>query len=113
MLQIESLHYYFKTDRVNAGSGRSSPGLHGVTMSVAAGEKLAVIGPNGAGKTTLLSIVAGHIFPSEGRILIGGTDVTELPPQARGVVTVFQDFGLFPHMSVEQNVEFPARVSGT
>jgi len=78
----------------------------GVTLEVQAGEFVALLGPSGCGKTTTLRMVAGFIEPTEGRIHIGGRDVTGLPPYRRNTGMVFQSYALFPHMSVAQNVAF-------
>jgi len=80
--------------------------LKPLTLDVAAGEILAMIGPSGSGKTTALRAVAGFVRPASGRILIGGTDVTDLPPYERGLAMVVQNYALFPHMRVEDNVAF-------
>jgi 2-aminoethylphosphonate transport system ATP-binding protein len=80
--------------------------LKPLTLSVAAGEILAMIGPSGSGKTTALRAVAGFVRPASGRILIGGTDVTNLPPYERGLAMVVQNYALFPHMRVFENVAF-------
>jgi len=80
--------------------------LKPLTLDVAAGEILAMIGPSGSGKTTALRAVAGFVRPTSGRILIGGTDVTNLPPYERGLAMVVQNYALFPHMRVCENVAF-------
>jgi spermidine/putrescine transport system ATP-binding protein len=77
-----------------------------VDLDIAAGEFVVLLGPSGSGKTTILSMLGGFVSPSEGRILIGGEDVTGLPPAKRPTATVFQDYALFPHMSVRSNVGF-------
>jgi putative spermidine/putrescine transport system ATP-binding protein len=82
----------------------------GVDLEVAEGEFFSMLGPSGSGKTTVLRMIAGFEEPTEGRILLGGSDVTSQPPYARDVNTVFQDYALFPHMSVLQNVEYGLRV---
>jgi putative spermidine/putrescine transport system ATP-binding protein len=82
----------------------------GVDLEVAEGEFFSMLGPSGSGKTTVLRMIAGFEEPTEGRILLGGTDVTSRPPYARDVNTVFQDYALFPHMNVLQNVEYGLRV---
>jgi putative spermidine/putrescine transport system ATP-binding protein len=69
-----------------------------------------MLGPSGSGKTTVLRMIAGFEEPTDGRILLGGAEVTGLPPFARDVNTVFQDYALFPHLSVLQNVEYGLRV---
>jgi putative spermidine/putrescine transport system ATP-binding protein len=84
--------------------------VDGVDLDVAAGEFFTLLGPSGSGKTTTLRIVAGFELPDEGRVELGGRDVTGLPPYARDVNTVFQDYALFPHMSVADNVEYGLRV---
>ncbi|MFZ5792731.1 MAG: ABC transporter ATP-binding protein [Pseudomonadota bacterium] len=75
-------------------------------LSIAKGEFVVLLGPSGSGKTTVLSMLGGFTEPSEGRVLIEGKDVTALPPAKRPTATVFQDYALFPHMSVRANVAF-------
>ncbi len=75
-------------------------------LEIAAGEFVVLLGPSGSGKTTILSMIGGFAPPSAGRVLIAGEDVTELPPAKRPTTTVFQDYALFPHMSVRANVGF-------
>ena len=84
--------------------------LNDVNLTIGAGEFAVLLGPSGCGKTTLLSMIGGFLNPSEGRILIGGNDVTHLPPSARPTTTMFQDYALFPHMTVAQNVAFGLRM---
>ncbi|HUN90684.1 MAG TPA: ATP-binding cassette domain-containing protein [Burkholderiaceae bacterium] len=86
--------------------------LKPLTLEIAAGEILALIGPSGSGKTTALRAVAGFVRPSSGRIRIGDTDVTDLPPHQRGIAMVVQNYALFPHMRVEDNVAFGLRARG-
>jgi spermidine/putrescine ABC transporter ATP-binding subunit len=76
------------------------------TLEVQEGEFLTLLGPSGCGKTTTLRIIAGFIDPTEGRLLIDDDDVTALPPQKRGIGMVFQDYALFPHLTIEENVAF-------
>jgi 2-aminoethylphosphonate transport system ATP-binding protein len=80
--------------------------LKPLTLDVAAGEILAMIGPSGSGKTTALRAVAGFVRPASGRIHIGGADVTDRPPYERGLAMVVQNYALFPHMRVADNVAF-------
>jgi spermidine/putrescine transport system ATP-binding protein len=75
-------------------------------LDIAAGEFVVLLGPSGSGKTTVLSMIGGFATPTAGRVLIAGEDVTELPPAKRPTATVFQDYALFPHMSVRSNVAF-------
>ncbi|MEO3858298.1 ABC transporter ATP-binding protein [Acrocarpospora sp. B8E8] len=82
----------------------------GVDLGVADGEFFAMLGPSGSGKTTVLRMIAGFETPTAGTVELGGRDVTRLAPFERDVNTVFQDYALFPHMSVLQNVEYGLRV---
>jgi putative spermidine/putrescine transport system ATP-binding protein len=84
--------------------------VDGIDLDVAEGEFFSMLGPSGSGKTTVLRLIAGFEAPTQGRILLGGVDVTAQAPFARDVNTVFQDYALFPHMSVLQNVEYGLRV---
>jgi putative spermidine/putrescine transport system ATP-binding protein len=84
--------------------------LAGVDLVIGAGEFFTLLGPSGSGKTTLLRLIAGFERPDAGRIELGGSDVTRVPPYARNVNTVFQDYALFPHMTVAQNIEYGLRV---
>jgi putative spermidine/putrescine transport system ATP-binding protein len=83
--------------------------LDDVTLKVAPREFLSLLGPSGSGKTTLLGILGGFIQPSSGSIRFGDRDVTFLPPHKRDIGVVFQNYALFPHMSVGENVAFPLR----
>ncbi|MGI9420246.1 MAG: ABC transporter ATP-binding protein [Geminicoccaceae bacterium] len=80
------------------------------SLEIAPGEFFAIIGPSGSGKTTLLGVTAGYIPPSGGRILINGEDVVGKPPFRRDIGMVFQNYALFPHMNVAENVGFPLRM---
>jgi putative spermidine/putrescine transport system ATP-binding protein len=82
----------------------------GVDLQIAEGEFFTMLGPSGSGKTTLLRLIAGFERPDAGSVELGGTDVTRDPPYARDVNTVFQDYALFPHMSVLENVAYGLRV---
>jgi putative spermidine/putrescine transport system ATP-binding protein len=84
--------------------------VNGVDLDVLDGEFLTLLGPSGSGKTTVLRMIAGFERPDGGTIELGGVDVTNDPPNARDVNTVFQDYALFPHMSVQKNVEYGLRV---
>jgi putative spermidine/putrescine transport system ATP-binding protein len=80
--------------------------VDGVDLAIEQGEFFTLLGPSGSGKTTTLRLIAGFERPDSGRVLLHGTDVTERPPYARSVNTVFQDYALFPHMTVEDNVGY-------
>jgi putative spermidine/putrescine transport system ATP-binding protein len=84
--------------------------LNGVELAVAPGEFFTLLGPSGSGKTTLLRLIAGFERPDAGTIELTGADVTGTPPYARDVNTVFQDYALFPHMTVAENIEYGLRV---
>jgi 2-aminoethylphosphonate transport system ATP-binding protein len=86
--------------------------LDHLTLEVQPGEILALIGPSGSGKTTALRAVAGFVRPTSGRIRIGDVDVTDLPPYSRGIGMVVQNYALFPHMRVTENVSFGLRAQG-
>lgn len=87
--------------------------LDALDLTVAPGEVLALLGPSGSGKTTALRTVAGFVQPSAGRVLIGDRDVTGLPPHKRGIGMVVQQYALFPHMKVADNVAFGLRAQKT
>jgi putative spermidine/putrescine transport system ATP-binding protein len=84
--------------------------VDGVDLEIGRGEFFTLLGPSGSGKTTTLRVIAGFELPDEGKVELGGKDVSRLPPYARDVNTVFQDYALFPHMTVQENVEYGLRV---
>ena len=84
--------------------------VDGIDLEIRRGEFFTMLGPSGSGKTTTLRVIAGFERPDEGRIELAGRDVSSLPPYARDVNTVFQDYALFPHMTVQENVEYGLRV---
>src|SRR6478609_3843349 len=86
--------------------------VEGAHLTVGDGELFAILGPSGSGKTTVLRMVAGFEQPTAGVIKLGGVDVTALPARHRDVNTVFQEYALFPHMTVAQNVEYGLKVKG-
>jgi len=81
--------------------------LGGVDLEVRKGEMLTLLGPSGSGKTTLLKVIAGFEIPDEGEVFLAGRNVTLAPPARRDVGMVFQNYALFPHMTVAQNIAFP------
>jgi putative spermidine/putrescine transport system ATP-binding protein len=93
-----------------AKSYGSVKAVRDVDLDVAAGEFFTLLGPSGSGKTTTLRLIAGFERPDGGRIELQGSDVSQVPPYSRNVNTVFQDYALFPHMSVRQNVEYGLKV---
>src|ERR1700739_1209360 len=90
----------------------SSVAVNDVDLEVFRGEFFTMLGPSGSGKTTLLRLIAGFEIPDAGTIDLRGLDVTSRPPSQRNVNTVFQDYALFPHYSVEENVGYGLRVRG-
>ena len=82
----------------------------GVDLEIAEGEFFTMLGPSGSGKTTLLRVIAGFERPDSGTVELGGADVTRQPPYARDVNTVFQDYALFPHLTVIENVEYGLKI---
>ncbi|GAA3546637.1 ABC transporter ATP-binding protein [Amycolatopsis ultiminotia] len=86
--------------------------LDGVSLGVAAGEFVVVVGPSGSGKTTAMRVLGGFEQPDRGQVLIGGQEVTQLPAQHRDVNTVFQNYALFPHLSVADNIAYGLRMRG-
>jgi len=86
--------------------------VDGIDLTVDEGEFFTLLGPSGSGKTTLLRLIAGFERPDGGRIELGGRDVTSVPPHQRETNTVFQDYALFPHMTVGDNIGYGLRVKG-
>ncbi|HSI92626.1 MAG TPA: ABC transporter ATP-binding protein [Jiangellaceae bacterium] len=84
--------------------------VDGLTITIEDGEFFALLGPSGCGKTTLLRTIAGLEVATEGRLSIGDRDVTDLPPGDRQVAMVFQDYALFPHMEVADNIAYPLKI---
>ncbi|GIL02891.1 MAG: polyamine-transporting ATPase [Alphaproteobacteria bacterium] len=86
--------------------------LHGVDLDVRAGEFMSMLGPSGSGKTTILKIIAGFEAPDSGMVTIGDRDMVGVAPEHRNIGVVFQNYSLFPHMSVAGNIGFPLRMRG-
>jgi putative spermidine/putrescine transport system ATP-binding protein len=86
--------------------------LHPTSLRIEAGEFFSIIGPSGSGKTTLLGTTAGFVPPTTGRILVNDVDIVPVPLYRRGIGMVFQNYALFPHMTVAENIGFPLRMRG-
>lgn len=106
MLDIREL-----SKRFGHGKGTVTA-LHEVSFSIAEGEFFTLLGPSGCGKTTLLRLIAGFSSPSNGALVLDGEDIAHMPPNRRPVNTVFQNYALFPHMTVAQNVAFALEALG-
>ncbi len=92
------------------GRGRKDPetvAVNDFDFEIPSGELVGLLGPSGCGKSTTLLMICGLLTPTEGKILFDGEDVTDVPPEDRGVGLVFQNYALYPHMTVEQNIMFP------
>ena len=85
--------------------------LDNVSLSIGAGEIFSLLGPSGCGKTTLLRICGGFEAPDSGRVILDGKDITDLPPNKREIRTVFQNYALFPHMTVWDNIAFGLKIA--
>ena len=92
--------------------GAPSPAVDEVTLEIAGGELVALLGPSGCGKTTLLRIIAGFIEQTEGKVVVGDKRIDDLPPNRREVGIVFQNYALFPHMTVADNVAYGLAARG-
>ena len=95
-----------------SGTEQQVTALNDVSVSIAQNEFFTLLGPSGCGKTTLLRLIAGFEHPTQGSILLEGTEISALPPFQRPVNTVFQNYALFPHMSVSQNIGFGLEMQG-
>ncbi|MET7903918.1 ABC transporter ATP-binding protein [Streptomyces sp. NPDC005355] len=93
-------------DGVGKSYGPNAPVVHDIDLSLSSGEFFTLLGPSGCGKSTTLRMIAGFIAPTSGRILFGDRDITSTPPNKRGTGMVFQNYALFPHYNVAQNVGY-------
>src|SRR5688572_28787286 len=92
--------------------GAERPSVNALNLEIADGEFLVLVGPSGCGKSTSLRAIAGLEGVTEGRILIGDKDVTHLPPKDRDIAMVFQNYALYPHMTVADNMGFALKIAG-
>ena len=86
--------------------------LDGINLEIKGGELFFLLGPSGCGKTTLLRIIAGLISVDSGKIILGGRDITQMPPEKRQTAMVFQNYALWPHMTAQENIQFPMKLKG-
>jgi len=101
-------HFTFENVTKSFGPLRA---VDGVTLDIPKGQIFSLLGPSGCGKTTLLRLAAGFETPESGRVLLNGKDITALPPERRPVNTVFQNYALFPHLTVRENIGFGLRIA--
>src|ERR1700740_2922039 len=101
-------HSYFEIKNVSHHYGETVA-LKNVSLDARKSEILALLGPSGSGKFTLLNAIAGIVTSHAGEIFVSGRNLLELPPETRGLGMVFQDYALWPHMTVARNVAFPLR----
>ncbi len=100
---------YLTLDRLTRRYG-TVVALEGLSLAIDRGQCLVLLGPSGCGKTTVLNLVAGFLVPDAGRIVLDGVDITAQPPHRRDMGMVFQDYALFPHMTLRENVAFGLRM---
>ncbi|MBI2788916.1 MAG: ABC transporter ATP-binding protein [Elusimicrobia bacterium] len=101
-----------RVENIRKSFGAGRPVLEGVSFSVADGEFVSLLGPSGCGKTTLLRIIAGLEYAYSGRLSIGGREVSDVPPKDRDIAFVFQNYALYPHLTVEENVAMGLKLRG-
>jgi ABC-type Fe3+/spermidine/putrescine transport system ATPase subunit len=101
-----------RLERLSKSFDGVSRAVDGVDLAIAAGEFFALLGPSGCGKTTTLRMIAGFEAPDQGRIHVGGADITDLPVHRRNMGMIFQSYALFPHRTVAENVAFGLRMRG-
>jgi len=99
-IELKEINHYYGKEKV----------LHNVNISIKEGEFFTLLGPSGCGKTTILRIIGGFIKPSSGSIYVGDKNITNLEPEHRNMGTVFQNYALFPNMTVEENVSYGLKI---
>ena len=98
--------YSLELKNITKSFGKDEDVLRGISLSIEKGEFITLLGASGCGKTTTLRIIAGLEAPDSGNVYLDGKDVTDLEPNQRGVNTIFQNYALFPHMTVADNVGY-------
>jgi ABC-type Fe3+/spermidine/putrescine transport system ATPase subunit len=101
MLELRHIHHHW-----TGPNGQPQPLLQDVNLQVARGQTVALLGPSGSGKSTLLKIIAGLELPESGSVWLDGQDISAWPPERRRLALMFQDYVLFPHLNVQDNVAF-------
>ena len=107
MSEIDSFVKFEKVDKSYDGEILVVKGLD---LNISKGEFLTMLGPSGSGKTTVLMMLAGFETPTNGEIYLDGEPISSIPPYKRGIGMVFQNYALFPHMTVKENLSFPLEV---
>ncbi|HEY9623422.1 MAG TPA: ABC transporter ATP-binding protein [Crinalium sp.] len=110
-MQDTSVVYLDGVSKIYPTAGTDVYAVRDVTIDVKPGEFYSLLGSSGSGKTTTLRLIGGFEIPEYGRVLIGGEEVTTLPPYRRNVHTVFQSYALFPHLTVAENIAYPLRIA--
>ncbi len=105
-LRLENLYKIFQA---RGGSGEVTA-VHDVNVTIEKGEFVTLLGPSGCGKTTTLRLIAGFEFPSQGRIVLDGQEINELPPNRRDMAMVFQSYAIFPHLNVYENIAYGLKI---
>ena len=100
---------FIELENISAGYEKGKPILKDFNLSVEQGELISLLGPSGCGKTTTLRTIAGFIIAEQGRVMIGGKDYNRMPPHKRNIGLVFQNYALFPHLSVFENIAYGLR----
>lgn len=100
MIELKNLSFSYGSSKI----------VDNISLSVDQGDFVSLLGPSGSGKTTLLRLISGFLTPQEGKVIIDGQDVTEIEPNKRNTAYVFQDYALFPHMTVAKNIEYGLKI---
>lgn len=106
-ISLVGLCKYFTTRGQKASSGKVTKAVDDMNLTIPSGKLVALLGPSGCGKSTTLYMIAGLHTPTSGQIFFGDDDVTDVPPEKRGIGLVFQNYALYPHLTVRQNIAFP------
>ncbi|MCY4049316.1 MAG: ABC transporter ATP-binding protein, partial [Hyphomicrobiales bacterium] len=104
------MEHFVKFQNVQKSYDGETLVVKNLNLSIGKGEFLTMLGPSGSGKTTCLMMLAGFETTTHGEILLGGKSINNVPPHERGIGMVFQNYALFPHMSVAENLAFPLEV---
>jgi putative spermidine/putrescine transport system ATP-binding protein len=109
-MSVSTTDHFLEVSSITKSYDEHQKVLDDINLQIRQGELVSLLGPSGSGKTTLLMLIAGFQKPSSGEIMLNGRSVARLPPHARNIGVVFQNYALFPHMTVEENLYFPLRM---